>query len=166
MTPVRVLAVALHLTPVRWAAAPVSAPILLAPAAPERPALSAAAAQPRTSREIARDEAAARLSAAGFPEAAGREGLSLWRVLRHRSRSGEQVHLTLGLPLDGRPFERGSGDPDRVDELKRRVARAEAQLVALAAKALGVAPSAIVLNERLIESCCGVGCEACLVGKR
>lgn len=118
----------------------------------------------RGSREIARDDAAGRLETAGLKSQLEEQGLTMWQVLRHRGRSGEQVHLTFGLPPDGSPFERGGGDPVRRAELKRRLKTSEARIVALVAATLGVEPGSVTLHERLIEGCCGVGCESCLLG--
>ncbi|MBI5246217.1 MAG: hypothetical protein HY923_03485 [Elusimicrobia bacterium] len=130
------------------------ASLIPAPAAPEY----------RGSREIARDEAAEKLEAAGMPAMLAGQGLTMWQILRHRGRSGEQVHLTFGLPPDGRPFERGGGDPARREELKRRLESSEARITALVAETLGVDPASVVLHERLVEGCCGAGCESCLLG--
>lgn len=118
----------------------------------------------RTSRDIARDDAAARLKAAGFPAEVAAHGLAMWHVLSHVPRSGEQLHLTFGLPPDGRPFERGGGDPARREELSRRLKAAEAALVARAAEILGKDAAVFVLHERLVEGCCGAGCQSCLLG--
>lgn len=136
-----------------------------APAALAAKTLSAPSApEPRSSREIARDESAALLEAAGFPDFLKERGLTLWHILRARTRGGEQVHLTFSLPPDGRPFERGGGEPARREELKRLLAASEAAITDFAARNLGVDPAIIVLHERLIEGCCGAGCESCLLG--
>lgn len=138
------------------------------PAAPAalaaKPLSAPSAPEPRTSRMIARDESAALLESAGFPGFLKEHGLTLWHILRARTRSGEQVHLTFSLPPDGRPFERGAGEPTRREELKRRLASSGAVITDFAARTLGVDPTIIVLHERLIEGCCGVGCESCLLG--
>lgn len=131
-----------------------TAGLLPAPAIPEF----------RMSRDVARDDAADRLEAAGFPAELAAQGLTMWHVLSHVSRSGEQLHLTFGLPPDGRPFERGGGDPERRAELTRRLKAAEARIVARAAEILGKDPSVFVLHERLVEGCCGAGCQSCLLG--
>lgn len=149
--PAAVGAAALALSP---APAALSASLLPAPAVPDF----------RMSRDVARDDAADRLEAAGFPAELAAQGLTMWHVLSHTPRSGEQLHLTFGLPPDGRPFERGGGDPERRAELTRRLKAAEARIVARAAEILGKDPSVFVLHERLVESCCGAGCQSCLLG--
>ncbi|MBI2387803.1 MAG: PepSY domain-containing protein [Elusimicrobia bacterium] len=138
----------------RPAPAALAAGVLPAPAAPDF----------RGSREIARDEAAEKLEAAGLPAMLAGQGLTMWHVLRHRGRGGEQVHLTFGLPPDGRPFERGGGDPARREELERRLESSAARITALVAETLGVDPASVVLHERLVEGCCGAGCQSCLLG--
>lgn len=123
------------------------------------------AARP-TKLELARDEAAARLLAEGLPEALRAGGLVLWQIMRTNHRSGERVRLTLSLPLNGRPYERGFGDPERQAELSRRLSEAGPRITAMAAEALRVPADSIILQERLIETCCGVGCEACLLKRQ
>lgn len=164
---------ALPRIPAAGVRAPLSAPVSGASASPfvlAPPALAAgflpAAAIPqlRMSRDVARDDAADRLEAAGFPAELAAHGLTMWHVLSHVPRSGEQLHLTFGLPPDGRPFERGGGDPERRAELARRMKAAEARIIARAAEILGKDPSVFVLHERLVEGCCGAGCQSCLLG--
>lgn len=116
-------------------------------------------------RDLARDKAAARLAAAGFSESLHEEGLVLWHILRYTSRSGEKVTLTVSLPPDGKPFERGGGDPGRRAELERRLASAQSRIVFEAARALGMPEDMVAINPRLIEGCCGAGCQSCLLTK-
>lgn len=120
---------------------------------------------PRPSRDVARDEAATQLAEAGLPERLRADGLVLWHVLRYRARSGEKAALTVGLPADGRPFERGGGDPERRAELERRLAAVESRIVSEAARILGLPEDMVSVDARLIETCCGAGCQPCLLTK-
>lgn len=96
------------------------------------------------------------------------EGLRLWHLLRYTQRNGEQVHLTLGLPYDKEgkdDFGPGRETEGRKAELSRRLAGASERISKLVADALGVEADRVVLHERLIETCCGVGCTTCLLTK-
>lgn len=119
----------------------------------------------RMSRDVARDEVAAKLSAAGLPDMLKEEGLVLWHILPAKTRGGERLFLTVGLPLDGRPFERGSGAPERRAELERRLAAVEARVVSEAARVLGMPEDMVAVSGRLVETCCGAGCQSCLLTK-
>lgn len=144
---------------------PSSAPVP-APATLPALALAAPADAPRLSREAARDEAAARLVVAGLPSLLAEHGLVAWHILPHRARSGPRVWVTVSLPRDGRPFAHGSGDEGRREELSRRLDAARERATALVAAALGIPADDVAFNERLIEGCCGAGCQSCLLTKK
>ncbi len=157
-----------------------AAAVAPAPVAPPGPAalpavmpltpavLTAPADAPRVpekfTRDIKRDEAAALLDAAGLPALLASHGLVAWHILRHQTRSGERVWITLGLPREGRPF-RGPEDEERQAELSRKRASVEADAALLVARVLGVSVEDVAFNERLVEDCCGAGCQSCLLTK-
>lgn len=74
------------------------------------------------------------------------------------------MFLTVSLPRDGRAFEPGVDDPVRRAELERRLALAERRIVSEAARILGMREDMIGVSGRLIESCCGAGCQCCATG--
>lgn len=145
----------------------ISLPILPAqsltpPAGPPSPG----GAQPlRLSRDVARDEAAAALAAAGFPEQLRERGLVLWQLLRAKARGGEKAFLTVGLPAEGVPFERGRGNPERRAELDRRLEAARDFIVSEASRLLGMPEDMVSVDARLVETCCGAGCQSFLLTK-
>lgn len=113
-----------------------------------------------------RDAALAQLAAAGLPQLLKSEGLVLWKFSTWRPRSGGvRAGLTLGLPHDRRPIDRRQEDPERREELRRLVDGARARVTELAGAALGIASEDVTTDERLIETCCGVGCGSCLLVK-
>jgi hypothetical protein len=119
----------------------------------------------RLSRDVARDEAAATLAAAGFPERLREHGLVVWQILRAKTRGGEKAFLTVGLPADGIPLERGSGNPERRAELDRRLEAARDFIVSEASRLLGMPEDMVSVNARLVATCCGAGCQSCLITK-
>lgn len=156
--------------PVRSMAAPALAPALPPSPLPLlsaalSPALSVPADAPRMARELARDEAAAKLRAAGLPELLAGHGLVAWHILPHRTRGGMRLWVTVSLPREGTPFEHGSGTPARREELSRRLDGARTRATELVARALGLPEEDVAFNERLIEGCCGAGCQSCLLTK-
>lgn len=159
-------------------AARVAAPRTLGPAAlapvrlpVARAAAAAAAGGPaapfRMAREIRRDEMAEALKSAGLPALLAEHGLLAWHIMPHRPRAGgeEQVYLSVSLPREGRDFDRGSGEQARRSELAARLAQVESRARELVSSALGLDPSMVMFNERLIEGCCGAGCQSCLLTK-
>lgn len=156
---------------VRALPAPALAPTLTPTLVPALvPALSSALAAPadapRMSRELARDAAAAKLKAAGLPELLAEHGLVAWHILPHQSRGGTRVWVTVSLPRDGEPFEHGGGAPERREQLSRRLETARERATELVARTLGLPADDVSFNERLIESCCGAGCQSCLLTKK
>ncbi len=134
--------------------------------APGLPALADSPRLPaRMSRDVSRDEASAVLAVAGLPALLAEHGLTAWHILRHKTRSGERVWITVGLPREGRPFERGSGDAARRAELSDKLAKVEAKAAELVARTLGMPLEDVAFSERLLEGCCGAGCQSCLLTK-
>lgn len=131
------------------------------------PADAAAPARnlPVLSRDIARDAAAALLDEAGFRDTLSEHGLILWHILRAKTRSGERAFLTVSLPSDERPFALANDSAARQSELERRIALAEKRIVSEAARILGMEEDMVGVSGRLIESCCGAGCQSCLLTK-
>lgn len=142
-------------------------------AAPPSPSNMAKAPEPaktdkRMSVEVKRDETLARLAETPLASVLDAGGLRLWHVLRYSPRSGEQVHLTLGLPYDKdgkEDFGPGRETEGRKAELSRRLAGVSERVSKLVAEALGMDPDRVVLHERLLEACCGAGCTTCLLTK-
>ncbi|MBI4349022.1 MAG: hypothetical protein HY553_19445 [Elusimicrobia bacterium] len=148
-------------TPIGWANGKAVVPVQL-PAAGARVLPLAPAALPADPRGVA----LASLADAGLPQLLRSEGLVLWKINAWTPRSGgPRAELTLSLPHDGRPFDRRQADPAREGELRRRVEGARSRVTALAGAALGIAPEDVTTDERLIETCCGMGCGACVLMK-
>lgn len=118
----------------------------------------------RLSRDIDRDAIASKLGAAGFPEQLDGDGLKLWHIISYRNRGGQQVYFSIGLPPGGDAFTR-EPNAERRAELQRRLDAARGRIVAEAARILGLPEANVSAHERLIESCCGVGCQSCLLTK-
>lgn len=156
--------------PAQVRAVPPLAALLAAPALRSNAAKAPESekADKRMSVEVKRDEALARLVMTPLAAVLADEGLRLWHVLRYTPRSGEQVHLTLGLPYDREgqdDFGPGRETSARKAELSRRLASAAKRVTQLVAEALGVEAERVVLHERLMETCCGAGCTTCLLTK-
>ena len=118
----------------------------------------------RLSRDIDRDAIAAKLDAAGFPSRLDAEGLKLWHIISYRGRGGQQVYFSLGLPSEGDAFTR-EPNAERRAELQRRLDAARCRIVSEAARILDLPETNIGAHERLIENCCGAGCQSCLLTK-
>ncbi|MBI3299257.1 MAG: hypothetical protein HYZ75_13900 [Elusimicrobia bacterium] len=144
--------------PASVAAPRLTLPVLTVPI-PLSAAGSAVAPEVRASAE---ESALAKLDAAGFDRELADRGLILWRLLRASKRSGERAYLTIGLPPDGRPYDRKEPDPRREKELKTRLEASEKDIAALAARILGLPEENVSVRGDLAESCCGAGCQGCL----
>lgn len=110
---------------------------------------------PRTSRDEARDAAARLLAEAGARERFAEKGLVLWHILRARTRSGEQAHLTFSLEDERAP--RGA--------IEKVLAVARPELTAWIASVLHLPVDSVGLHARPLEDCCGADCQSCLRSK-
>ena len=115
----------------------------------------------RLTRDADRDAVVAALGDANFPQWLGDQGLVLWHIISDRNRGGQRLYLNVSLAPDGAAYTR-QPSPERKLALSQKLDGLEARIISEASRILDLQPSAISVNGRLIENCCGMGCQSCL----